>query len=47
MGLRLNTAGGAQVCLWPWRAEDQVQDPRRLTGPEWVRETLGTFPLIL
>ena len=26
----------------PWRAEEQVQDPSRLTGPEWVGETLGT-----
>ena len=31
-------------------AEDQVQDPNRLTAPEWAEETLGTFlpvPLIL
>ena len=44
VGLRLNTAGGFQECLRPWRAEDQVQDPRRLPGPEGVWETLGAFP---
>ena len=44
VGLRLNTAGVAQVCLWPWRLEDLVQDPSWLTGPEWVGETLGVFP---
>ena len=42
--LRLNAAGGAQVCLCSWRSEDQVQDPSRLTGPEWVGEMLGVFP---
>ena len=44
MGLRLNAAGGAQEYLWPWRAEDQVQDHSRLTGPKWAEEMLGTFP---
>ena len=44
MGLRLS-AGGAQECFWPWTAKDQVQDPSRLPGPEWVGETLGAFPL--
>ena len=47
MGLSLNTAGGAQECLWPWRVEDQVQDLSRFTVPEWAGEMLGTFPTIL
>ena len=33
MGLRLKAAGGTQECLWPWRAEDQVQDPSSSLGP--------------
>ena len=44
MGLRLSAAGGDQECLRPWRVEDQVQDPSRLTGPKWAEEMLGTFP---
>ena len=36
VGLRLNAAGGAQECLWPWRMEDQVWDPSRLPGPVWA-----------
>ena len=28
----------------PRRAEDQVQDLSRLTGPEWAGKTLGLFP---
>ena len=36
VGLMLNTAGGAQECLWPWRVEDQVWDPSRLPGPKWA-----------
>ena len=47
VGLRLNTSGGAQECLWPWRAEDQVQDLSRLTGPEWEGEMPSLPPLIL
>ena len=47
MGLRVNVAGRAQECLWPWRAEDQVRDTSRLPGPELVGETLSAFPLIL
>ena len=52
VGLRLNAAGGAQECLRPWRAEGQVWDPSRLSGPEWAGEMLGAFspptnPLIL
>ena len=43
-GLRINTAGGAQECLWPWRAEDQVQDPSWLPGQEWAGEVLDAFP---
>ena len=41
--LRLNSAGGAQECLWLWRAEDQVQDPSSFTRSERAGEMLGMF----
>ena len=47
MECRLNAAGGARKCLWPWRAEDQVQDPSRLPGPKCVGGNARCVPLIL
>ena len=44
VGIRLSKAGGAQERFWPRRAEEQAQDPSRLSGPEWAGETLGAFP---
>ena len=42
--VRLTVARGAQECLGPQRAEDQVQDPGRLPGHQWVGEILGMSP---
>ena len=45
--LRLNAAGRALECLWPWKLEDRVQDLSKFPGSEWAGEMLDAFLLIL